>query len=124
MRCAVSQLQAGDRIEVLFSFTHAGAVAGLTSTFNLQINWGATTILARQGNIQDLAVAGSAEAAITGTGAQVGVQSWGTILPFLPAILNSPLQGGVRIGFSASLSNPGSDLINLTNYTVLRYPAN
>jgi hypothetical protein len=119
-----SQLHAGDRIEVRFSFTHAGAVTGLASAFNLQINWGTTTILARHGSVQDLAVAGVAEAAITGTGAQISVQSWGTILPFLPAILNSPLQAGVRIDFRASLSNPGSDLINLTNYTVLRYPAN
>jgi hypothetical protein len=119
-----NQLQAGDRIEIRFSFTHAGAVTGLASAFDLQIKWGTTTILARHGGIQDLAVAGVAEAAITGTGAQISVQSWGTILPFLPAILNSPLQGGVRIDLRAALSNAGSDLINLTNYTVLRYPAN
>jgi hypothetical protein len=119
-----SLLQAGDRVEVRFSFTHAGRVTGLASAFDLQINWGSSTILARHGSIQDLAVAGVAEAAVTGSGAQITVQSWGTILPFLPAILNSPLQGGVRIALRASLSNPGSDMINLTNYTVLRYPAN
>lgn len=119
-----SQLHAGDRVEVRFSFTHAGAVAGLASAFNLQINWGATTILARHGSVQDLAVAGVAEAAITGTGAMISVQSWGTVLLFLPAILNSPLQGGVRIDLRASLSNAGTDVVNLTNFTVLRYPAN
>ncbi|HWE48282.1 MAG TPA: hypothetical protein VG273_00730 [Bryobacteraceae bacterium] len=119
-----NQLQAGDRIEVRFSFTHAGAVTGLASAFDVQIKWGATTILSRHGSVQDLAVAGVAEAAITGTGAQISVQSWGTLLPFLPAILNSPLQGGVRIDLRASISNAGSDLIHLTNYTVLRYPAN
>jgi hypothetical protein len=115
-----SQLQNGDRIEVRFSFAHTGTASG----FSLQINWGATTILARTGTTQDAAFAGTAEAAITATGAQLSVQSWGTILPFLPAILNSPVQNGVRIDLLAALLNAGSDTVTLTNYTVLRYPAN
>jgi len=115
-----AQLQPGDRIEVRFTFAHTGTASG----FNLQLNWGSTTILARSGSAQDIAVAGLAEAAVTTTGAQISVQSWGTVLPFLPAILNSPLQSGVRVGLLASLTNAGSDTVTLTNYTVLRYPAN
>ena len=115
-----SQLNAGDRIEVRFSFAHTGTA----SKFNLQINWGATTVLARTGSAQDIAVAGTCEAAITSAGAQITVQSWGTVLPFLPQILNSPAQSGVRIALLGSLLNAGSDSVTLTNYTVLRYPAN
>jgi hypothetical protein len=115
-----AQLQPGDRIEVRFTFAHTGTASG----FNLQLNWGSTTILARSGSRQDIAVAGTAEAAVTTTGAQISVQSWGTVLSFLPAILNSPLQRGVHIGLLASLTNAGSDTVTLTNYTVLRYPAN
>ena len=80
-------LNAGDRIEVRFTFAHSGTTTG----FNLQVNWGNTTVLARTAAAQDVAVAGQADAAVTPTGAQVSVQSWGTVLPFLPGILNAPL---------------------------------
>ena len=113
-------LLAGDRIEVRFTFAHAGTASG----FNLQLNWGNTTILARQGSKQDAAVAGNAEAAIVASGAQVSVESWGTVLPFLPGIVGAPAQSGLKFDFRAALAAVGPDSVTLTNYTVLRYPAN
>jgi hypothetical protein len=115
-----SQLNPGDRIEVRFTFAHTGTASG----FDLQVNWGVTAILARHGSAQDTAVAGIADAAITASGAQLTVQSWGTVLPFLPAILNSTAQFGVRVALLAAVSTPGNDSVGLTNFTVLRYPAN
>jgi hypothetical protein len=113
-----SVLRAGDRIEVRFNFAHSGTVSG----FNLQLNWGNTTILARTGAAQDAAVAGRADAAITLSGAQTSVQSWGTVMPFLPGIVNAPAQSGVRLDFRAALVKGGTDSVSLTNFTVLRYP--
>jgi hypothetical protein len=114
-------LLAGDRIEVRFTFAHSGTTSG----FNLQLNWGNTTILARTGSAQDIAVAGRADAAITaGGGAQVSLESWGTVLPFLPGILNAPAQLGLEVTLRAALSSTGPDSVTLTNYTVLRYPGN
>ena len=115
-----SGLHAGDRIEVRFTFAHTGTTAG----FSLQVNWGTTGLLARSGLAQDAAVAGRGEAAITATGAQIGVESWGTVLPFLPAILSAPLQSGLQVNFKAALAHAGSDSVTLSNYTVLRYPGN
>ncbi len=115
-----SGLHPGDRIEIRFTFAHTGTVSG----FNLQVNWGSTTILARSGSAQDIAVAGRAEAGVTATGAQITVESWGTVLPFLPAILNSPAQAGLAIAFQGALALVSPDSIALTNYTVLRYPGN
>jgi hypothetical protein len=112
-------LNAGDRIEVRFTFKHSGTTSG----FNLQVNWGNTTILARAGSAQDVAVTGRADAGLVSTGAQVSVESWGTVLPFLPGILNAPLQSGVQVDFRAALLLVGPDSVTLTNYTVLRYPA-
>jgi hypothetical protein len=112
-------LQSGDRIEIRFSFAHSGTASG----FDLLINWGSTTILSRHGGIQDTAVVGRADAAITAAGAQLSVESWGTVLTLLPAIVTSPLQNGVQINLLADVSNPGSDTVTLTNYTVLRYPS-
>ena len=115
-----SQLQSGDRIELRFSFTHVGHLVG----FDLQVNWGATTILARHGGAQDAAVVGIADAAITSTGALITVESWGTVLQFLPGVLSAPAQNGVTISLSASAGTSTTDSVQLTNFTVLRYPAN
>ena len=113
-------LNPGDRIEVRFTFAHTGSTQG----FNLQINWGNTTILGRTGGAQDVAVAGTAEAAVTTTGALLSVQSWGTVLPFIPALINAPLQAGLEVTFKAALTTVGPDSVTLTNFTVLRYPGN
>jgi hypothetical protein len=111
-------LVAGDRIEVQFTFAHTGTTSG----FNLQLNWGNTTILARNATAQDAAVVGRADAAITATGAQLSTESWGTVLPFLPGILNAPVQVGLEVVFRAALSTVGPDTVTLTNFTVLRFP--
>jgi hypothetical protein len=113
-------LLSGDRIEVQFTFAHTGTTSG----FSLQLNWGSTTILARTGAAQDAAVVGRADAGITAGGAQLGIESWGTVLPFLPSILSAPAQAGLEVVFRAALSTAGPDSVTLTNYTVLRFPAN
>jgi hypothetical protein len=46
------------------------------------------------------------------------------VLSFLPGILNTPAQTGLEVVFRAALSQVGPDSVTLTNYTVLRYPAN
>ena len=61
---------------------------------------------------------------MTPAGAQISIESWGTVLPFLPAILNSPVQVGLEVNFRAALAAVGPDTVTLTNYTVLRYPGN
>ncbi|MES1257589.1 MAG: hypothetical protein ABUS51_04130 [Acidobacteriota bacterium] len=110
----------GDRIEIRFTFVHTGTA----SAFDVQVNWGGTTVLARHGSTQDAAIAGQAEASIGASGAQLTVQSWGTVLSFLPAIVSAPTQSGVKVDLLGAISTEGSDSIGLTSYTVLRYPAN
>ena len=116
----VAGLQPGDRIEIRFTFAHTGTAAG----FSFQVNWGNTTILARSGVAQDAAVAGRAEAAVTASGAEISIESWGTVMPFLPGILNAPAQAGLEITLQAAMSQGGGDSVALTNYTVIRYPGN
>jgi len=113
-----SALHPGDRIEVRFNFTHTGTA----SAFDLQMNWGTATILARHGGKQDSAFAGQAEAAIGQNGVQVTVQSWGTVLTFLPGIVSVPGQSGIKVDLLGRLSTATSDSLTLANYTVLRYP--
>jgi hypothetical protein len=113
-------LLSGDRIEVQFTFAHTGTTSG----FSLRLNWGNTTILARSGAAQDVGVVGRADAAVTAGGAQLGIESWGTVLPFLPGIVTAPAQSGLEVAFQTALSTVGPDSVTLTNYTVLRFPAN
>lgn len=113
-------MKPGDRIEIRFAYAHTGTASG----FDVSLNWGSTILLSRHGGQQDIAFAGQADASISSAGAQVTIQSWGTILSFLPGILDSTVQNGLKIDLRGSVSNPGSDTIGLTSYTVLRYPAN
>jgi len=113
-------LRPGDRIEVQFTFTHTGTASG----FDMQINWGNTTVLARHGGTQDTALAGRAEASLSTAGALITLQSWGTVLPFLPGILGAPLQNGVQLDLRGSVSHEGNDAVALSGFTVLRYPGN
>jgi hypothetical protein len=113
-----SRLNPGDRVEVRFNFAHTGSA----SEFDIQVSWGITTILARHGGRQDAAVVGQAEASLSAAATQVTVESWGTVLGFLPGIVSSPVQSGLRVDLLGQVTNPGSDSISLTGYTVLRYP--
>jgi hypothetical protein len=115
-----AELKPGDRIEIRFSFTHTGTASG----YDVQIDWGNTTLLARHGGTQDAALVGQADAAISAGGAQLTVQSWGTVLGFLPAVISSSAQSTVEVNFSGRISTAGADGLALTSFTVLRYPAN
>jgi hypothetical protein len=115
-----SQLRTGDRLEVRFTFQHIGSSTG----FDVQINWGNMVALARHGGVQDTVLAGQLEAAIGASGAILTEQSWGTVSPFLPAILTSATQNGVTVALAASVGSSTADSIRLVSFTVLRYPSN
>ena len=112
-------LNPGDSFEVRFTFAHAGTATG----FDFQVNWGNTTILTRAAGAKDAAVAGHVEAGINASGAAISAESWGTVLPFLPNVLNAPQQQGLAVTFRVALAASGAETVTLANYTVLRYPA-
>jgi hypothetical protein len=117
---AAAALKPGDRIEVRFTFTHTGATSG----YDIEIDWGNTPIVARHASPQDAAFVGQAEAAVSAAGAQVTVQSWGTVLPFLPGVVSAPVQSGVKVDLRGRMSGANVDSVALTSFTILRYPAN
>ncbi len=114
-------LHPGDSIELRFTLEHAGAGTG----FEVQALWGTATVLDRTGSTADSAFAVNASAAISASSADVSVQSWGTALPLQAAIRTIALQAPVVVTVKGRLLNAiSSDSVKLTNYTVLRYPAN
>ena len=113
-------LKPGDSLELRFSFTHTGTA----SAFDVQINWGNTTVISRQASQLDTAFAGQVDAAVSSTGAQLTTQSFGTVLGLRASIVSAPAQIGVNLVLQAAMQAASADSIALTSFTVLRYPAN
>jgi len=115
-----SVIQPGDRFEVRFTFSKPG----IGSAYDVQINWGSTTVLTRHATAKDTAFTGKAEAAVSTSETQISIESLGVMLPLLPGIVTSLPQNGVHVDFLGGLSAAGTDTLTLTNFTVLHYPAN
>ena len=113
-------LNPGDRIEIRYNLTHEGTALG----FDAQVLWGNTAVMNRHGSAQDAALVGHADASISASGAQITTESWGTVLPLLPGIVNSGVQAGLKVDILGKMDAAGTDTIGLTNFTVLRYPGN
>lgn len=115
-----SALNPGDRFEIRYNLGHTGTTAG----FDVQVLWGNTAIILRHGSVQDAAVVGHADASVSATGAQITTNSWGTVLPLLPGIIQAGIQNGLKVDVLGKMDSRGTDTIGLINLTVLRYPGN
>ena len=114
-------LQPGDRIEVRYTLEHTGTA----SAFDIQTMFGTSVVTQRHAAIQDSAFAGRVEVGVSDTSAQVGSESYGSVLTLLPSIQTIARPAAdKRIDIRVVLSRSGTaDRVRLLNYTVLRYPA-
>jgi hypothetical protein len=114
-------LNPGDRVDVRFTFAHAGSASG----FVFQILWGAATLVQRTASQLDASVAGVAGASIGAGAVTLDGQTWGSVLPLAAVVSQStdPLSSPLKIDFQAQLNTAGTDSVHLQNYTVLRYSA-
>ena len=112
-------LGAGDRVEVRFDFDHQGTAGA----FTVAVQWGATTVLSRNGAPADVQVAGHADAGLTATGAQLSHQSWGSSLGFAVGVGTSAVDytQGVTVNFLGSTAL-SAETVTLRNFTVTRFP--
>jgi hypothetical protein len=111
----------GDRIEVRFQYTHTGGTVGFTP----QIQWGATTALSRTAAAGDTSVAGELGFGINAGTQSYNAQSWGSALAFAAGVGSAAENSSVSltVSFRAMLASTTSDTIVLSNFTVIRYPA-
>jgi hypothetical protein len=114
-------LAIGDRVEVRFTFAHAGTTKG----FNYEVHWGDATMVMRTATTRDTLVTGRGDATIGPAGTTLDVQTWGTSLSLDSrlAMTTDVLSQDIPVSFLAALTAAGTDTISLQNYTVLRYPA-
>ncbi len=114
-------LGTGDRIEVQFQFAHSGTSTGFTG----QINWGSTAVLARTATASETAFVGRIEFGV-GSGTQTwDTQSWGNTLGFAVNAGSAAQNTGssLTISFLGDMAATTTDSIILSNFTVIRYPA-
>lgn len=118
----LSQMHAGDRIELQFTMAHTGGA----SMFDVKTLFGSTAVIQRQGSKQDTAFVGRVSAAVTSSGVTTSAESYGTALVLLPSIQNlAAPTTSIQLDIQAQLGSAGTaDRVTLLNYTVLRYPAN
>jgi hypothetical protein len=114
-------LSTGDRIEVRFQYTHTGTTTGFTP----QIQWGGTTALSRAAAAAETSVAGQLEFGINVGAQSYAAQSWGSALAFAAAVGNATVNSSVNltISFQGQMAGTTTDAVALSNFTVIRYPA-
>jgi hypothetical protein len=114
-------LGSGDRIEVRFHFVHQGTSTGFTP----QVAWGATPILSRAASAADTAIAGKLEFGINAGSQPWSGQSWGSSLAFATVLGSASLDTTqlLTISFLGQMSASTGDTVFLSNFTVVRYPA-
>jgi hypothetical protein len=114
-------LNQGDRIEILYDFTHQGS----TTPFTSSVTWGGSTIIARGGAATDSTLSGRSSAAIYSAGARWNTESWGATIAYLVTSGSAPdtTTAAIPIHFLGQMASSTSDSIAVTNFTVIRYPA-
>lgn len=121
--CAIpaGALSAGDRIEIQFDYSHQGG----STSFTAQVTWGATAFVSRTAPATETLFAGRAGAMAIPGGTQWSGSTWGAALAFTAGAGTTPdsFAAPLTITFSGQLAAAASDTVTLSNYTVIRYPA-
>ena len=114
-------LQAGDRADIRFDYSHEGTTSG----FTLEVHWGGTTLVSRSAAAGETAAGGRAEAGIDASGAHWRVESWGATLAFAASAgsASDSLAAPLTISFLGRMAGSTSETVTLRNLTVVRYPA-
>jgi hypothetical protein len=114
-------LTTGDRIEVQFHFRHTGTATAFTG----ELRWGATSILLRTSVAGELAFTGRLAFGIL-TGAQSwDAQSWGNSFALANSVGSAAENSALNltVSFRGLMAATTSDILTLSNFTVVRYPA-
>jgi hypothetical protein len=114
-------LGTGDRIEVQFQFAHSGTATGFTGT----ILWGAATVLSRVCIAGESAFVGRVTFGVNSGVQSWDAQSWGSSLSLASSVgsATANIALNVTISLSGQMAASTADSVGLSNFTVIRYPA-
>lgn len=114
-------LATGDRLEVQYHFTHSGSAVG----FGEQIQVAGTTVAARTAAASETLLTGHTSFGIGTSGQTWDTSSWGssTANATSAGTANVAVSQAVTISFQGEMSGSGGDAVTISNFTVVRYPA-
>jgi hypothetical protein len=114
-------LGTGDRIELQFQYAHTGSAAGVSG----QIQWGGTTVFSRSSVASETAVVGRIALGIDSGTQSWDAQSWGNSLTLANTVgsAGEDTTQNLTISFRGQMLAVSSDSVLLSNFTVIRYPA-
>lgn len=118
---APNLLRPGDRVEIRLDYLHTGSSVG----FTMETHWGGSTILSRSVAANELFATLKADAGVHTAGAQWSVQTWGTVhtISASAGFASDALTSTITLDFLGQMASSTLDTITLSNYTVIRYPA-
>src|SRR5262249_15458642 len=114
-------LETGDRVEIRFTYSHTGTASGFTG----DVRVGGTSVTLRAGVSAEPLLVGSVDFTV-GTTTQVwNSQSWGSSTSFAAAAGASAedTTQNLTVDFRGFLALATMDSVTLSNFTVIRYPA-
>jgi hypothetical protein len=114
-------LATGDRIEIRFQYSHTGTSAGFTG----QVNFGGATLISRSTTAPETAFDGHLDVGLASGTQSFDGQSWGQSLSFaaLTGAASQNIAQNLTISFFGNMLSGSTDTVKLSNFTVLRYPA-
>jgi hypothetical protein len=114
-------LQAGDRVDIRFDYSHEGTATG----FTIQVNWGGSTVVSRAAAAGETATGGRVDVGTYSSASQWRVESWGATLAFAASAgkATDSLAAPLTLSFLGNMAATTTDTVTLRNFTVVRYPA-
>jgi len=114
-------LRAGDRLELLFDYSHEGASVG----YQVEVRFGATPVLFRSAAASSTLISGRASLGIHAGGEQWSTQSWGpgSSLAAEAGAAAENLNVTLPVDFRGHMASPATETLTLRNFSVVRYPA-
>lgn len=114
-------LGAGDRIEVRYLYSHTGTSMGFTP----QVAWAGTPVVSRTASSADATFSGTLDFGITSSVEPWSGSSFGSVSSFVTAAgsASANITQSITISFLGQMAASSGDSITLSNFAVIRYPA-
>jgi hypothetical protein len=113
-------LQPGDRIEIVYDFSHEGTAVG----GEFEVRAGGTAILSRAFPEAETYATGRVGMSVEPGALQWHSQNWGKTMAaaFDAGSLAADLAAATAIDFRGRMNSAGGETLTLRNYTVIRHP--
>lgn len=114
-------LGTGDRLEIDYHFVHVGSAVGFTG----QVQVGGTTVASRAAAASESLLAGHTSFGLNSSGQTWDTSNWGVSTAPATSAGTATVAAteAVTVSFQGQMAGSGGDTVSISNFTVVRYPA-